>query len=172
MRMLCAILASALALVPAASAQESKDANIKGLYLITDYPAVTMRPGTTSTVALRLQNYGLPPERLSLKVDGVPANWSAALLGGGQPVAAAMPATNASVSLQLRVEVPQDAQPGAQTLTVAAEGQDASDFSLFRPRPSVFPPDGRARREWNDRLRAPTFTGAAYDFASFMRPRM
>ena len=75
---------------------------------------------------LRLHNYGLVPERLSLTVEGVPAGWSAALLGGGQPVAAAMPATNSSVSLQLRVEIPQTADAATQTLTVAAEGQGAS----------------------------------------------
>ena len=38
----------------------------QGLYLLTDYPAVSVRPGTTSTVSLRLQNYGLPPERFAL----------------------------------------------------------------------------------------------------------
>ena len=71
-----------------------------------------MRPGTTSTVSLRLQNYALPPERLALAVSGVPSGWTATLLGGGQPVAAAMPATNQSVSLQLRLDVPADAADG------------------------------------------------------------
>ena len=122
---LCAILFSALALVPTSlSAQEAKD--IKGLYLITDYPAVTVRPGSTSTVPLKLHNYGLAPERLAVKVEGVPANWSATILGGGQPVAAAMPAPNANVSLQLRLEVPQDGETGSHTLTVSAEGQNSS----------------------------------------------
>jgi uncharacterized membrane protein len=122
---LCAILFSALALVPTSpSAQEAKE--IKGLYLITDYPAVTVRPGSTSTVPLKLHNYGLAPERLAVKVEGVPANWSATILGGGQPVAAAMPAPNASVSLQLRLEVPQNGETGAHTLTVLAEGQNSS----------------------------------------------
>ena len=30
-------------------------------------------------------------------------------MGGGQPIAAAMPATNASVSLELRLDVPKNA---------------------------------------------------------------
>jgi uncharacterized membrane protein len=83
---------------------------------------VSVRPGTTSTVALRRQNYGLPPERYALSVDGTPAGWSAILLGGGQPIAAAMPATDQSVSLQLRLDVPANADIAAQTLTVKAEG--------------------------------------------------
>ena len=88
-----------------------------------------MRPGTTSTVNLRLQNYATAPELFELKVDGAPAGWTASLLGGGQPIAAAMPATNNSVALQLRLEVPANAS-GRQTLMVTASGKDGTTASL------------------------------------------
>src|ERR1700733_9771645 len=107
----------------AANAAETAGKDIKGLYLLTDYPAVSVRPGTTSTVSLRLQNYGLPPERFTLSVDGTPPGWTAVLLGGGQPVAAAMPATDQNVSLQLRIDVPANANLADQTLTVKAAGE-------------------------------------------------
>ena len=58
-------------------------------------------------------------------MSGVPADWSATLLGGGQPVAAAMPATDANVALQLRLDIPAGAGTGSPTLTVNAEGKDA-----------------------------------------------
>src|ERR1700687_3397416 len=83
---------------PAAFADAPKD--VKGLYLLSDYPAVSVRPGKTATVTLKLQNYGPAPQRYKLSCDGVPAGWTATLLGGGQPVGAAMPATDASVGLQ------------------------------------------------------------------------
>src|SRR5215472_12987012 len=105
----------------AAAAADKPD--VKGLYLLTDYPTVSVRPGTTSTISMRLQNYGLPPKNFALSVDGVPAGWTATLLGGGQPVGAAMPATDQSVSLQLRLDVPADTDTSAKTLTVKAEGQ-------------------------------------------------
>jgi uncharacterized membrane protein len=105
----------------AATAEEAKN-DVKGLFLLTDYPAVTLRPGTNSSINLKLQNYGLPPERLALSVAGVPAGWTATLVGGGQPVSAALPATNASVSLELRVDVPKDAPVGTTNLTVNAQG--------------------------------------------------
>jgi uncharacterized membrane protein len=108
--------------VPVAHAAEPPR-DIKGLYLMTDYPAVTVRPGTTSNIPLRLQNYGLQPQRYKLSVTGVPDGWTATLLGGGQPVAAAMPAPDANVTLQLRLDVPANAGLGGQTLTVKAEGQ-------------------------------------------------
>jgi uncharacterized membrane protein len=104
--------------------------DIKGLYLMTDYPAVTVRPGTTSNIPLRLQNYGLGPEQYQLAVTGVPSGWTATILGGGQPVAAAMPAPDSSVSLQLRLDVPANAGLSAQTLTVKAEGQGDNHATL------------------------------------------
>jgi uncharacterized membrane protein len=120
------LLAFALALLaftaPAFAADSAARPDVKGLYLLTDYPAVSVEPGTTSTVSLKLRNYGLAPERLSLSVAGVPRGWTATLLGGGQPVAAAMPATDDSVSLDLRLDVPKDATIGSHTLTINAEG--------------------------------------------------
>src|ERR1700740_2029270 len=105
--------------LPALAADPQPD--IKGLYLLTDYPAVSIQPGTTSTVNLKLRNYGLAPERLVLSVNGVPQGWTATLLGGAQPAAAAMPATDDSVALDLRLDVPKGAQIGTHTLTVSAQ---------------------------------------------------
>src|SRR5260370_8219802 len=92
----------------AAHAEEAKN-DVKGLFLLTDYPAVTLRPGTTSSVNLKLQNYGLPPERLALSVAGVPSGWTAPLIGGGPPVATALPATNTSLPPPPPPAVPKDA---------------------------------------------------------------
>jgi len=105
----------------AATAEEAKN-DVKGLFLLADYPAVTLRPGTNSSINLKLQNYGLPPEPLKLSVGGVPTGWTATLVGGGQPVSAALPATNSSVSLELRLDVPKDAPIGTTNLTVNAQG--------------------------------------------------
>src|SRR5262245_22275571 len=102
---------------PSPRAQDAAPPGVKGLFLLTDYPAVTVRPGGAATINLRLQNYALAPEKLTLAVAGVPTGWTATLLGGGQPVAAVMPATNQSVTLQLRLDVPATAAMGTQTLT-------------------------------------------------------
>ena len=116
-----AVLCALAAFCAAATAQDAKN-DVKGLFLLTDYPAVTVRPGTSSTINLKLQNYGLAPERLALSIAGVPSGWTATLIGGGQPVAAALPATNASVPLELRLEVPKEAPVGTTNLTVNAQG--------------------------------------------------
>jgi uncharacterized membrane protein len=120
-------IAACAALFTLAAPAFAADANhdIKGLYLLADYPAVTVQPGTTSTLNLKLRDYDVAPERLSLSVAGVPQGWTATLLGGGQPIAAAMPATDDSVALDLRLDVPKDAKIGTHTLTVSADGANA-----------------------------------------------
>jgi uncharacterized repeat protein (TIGR01451 family) len=116
-----AIVSAFMCLASTAFAADRPD--VKGLYLLADYPAVSVQPGTTANIPIKLQNYGVAPERFQLSVSGVPAGWTATLLGGGQPIAAAMPATDAGVSLELRLDIPANAGAGTQTLTVNAEGQ-------------------------------------------------
>ena len=61
---------SALFVVFASSVQAAEaSADVKGVYLLTDYPALTVRPGSTSTVSLRLQNYATVPERFATLGD-------------------------------------------------------------------------------------------------------
>src|SRR6516165_1653274 len=123
---LAVVFAAYAALTPPIAKAEDAPKDVKGLFLMSDYPAVTLRPGETSSISLKLQNYELPPERLDLSVSGVPSGWTATLMGGGQPIAAAMPGTNSSVSLELRLDVPKDAAVGTQTLTVSAAGASAN----------------------------------------------
>ena len=89
---------------------------------MTDYPAVTVRPGTTSTVPLRLQNYDLAPERYRSRSPACrpagPRRCSAA-------ASRSPPRCRRRIQcrLQLRLDVPANAGMAAQTLTVKAEGQ-------------------------------------------------
>src|SRR5579864_2265344 len=113
-------------LLVAVGASAADVSGVKGVWLTTDYPAVTAGAGETSTVKLKLQNYNVPPERVALKVDGAPKDWRVAVLGGGNPVGAAMPATNESVALLLRIDVPQDATAGAHRLVISATGHNVN----------------------------------------------
>jgi uncharacterized membrane protein len=118
------LLLAVASAVPAGAQQQEAPPPVKGLFLLTDYPAVTVRPGTASTISLRLRNYAMPPERFAISIAGVPSGWTATLLGGGQPVGAAMVSTNDSTSLQLRLDVPDNAPMGTtQNLTVTAKGE-------------------------------------------------
>jgi uncharacterized repeat protein (TIGR01451 family) len=120
MRSLIAFLALVVSLAGSAAALAQDPP--RGLFLMTDYPAQAVRAGETATIRMKLANAGLPPEPVALSVNGVPAGWKVDLLGGGQTVASAMPGVNQDVALQLRVEVPKEAQPGSQKITVSAKG--------------------------------------------------
>jgi uncharacterized repeat protein (TIGR01451 family) len=111
------------AATPAASAAAPA---LHGLWLLTDYPSQTVRPGEVTTIRFKLQNAGLAPETLAVSVDGTPAGWKIDMMGNGQPIASAMAPTNDSVALQLRVEVPKDAKPGSQDIVVHAKGPTQS----------------------------------------------
>jgi uncharacterized membrane protein len=98
----------------------------KGLWLTTDFPSATARAGEITTIRLKLQNSGLPPEVAALSVSGVPEGWRVDVLGGGQPVTAAMPPSNDSVTLNLRVEAPAKAKTGSYPIVVHAKTASAS----------------------------------------------
>ena len=118
---LTVLVFSALCMAVPAVSEEAKS-DVKGLFLLTDYPAISVRPGTTATIGLRLQNYGLPPERLQIDVSGVPEGWTSTVVGGGQPIDAVLPATNSSVPFELRLDIPKDAKLTTAKLTVTAKG--------------------------------------------------
>jgi len=123
MRLAFWMLASfGLLLASPAWAADAGDA--KGLWLLTDYPAITARAGESTTVKLQLQNAGLAPEAVTLSVTDVPPGWKAVLLGDGSPVGAAMAAINQSVSLQLRLDIPDGTPAGDHKLTIHAQGAD------------------------------------------------
>ena len=110
----------------AAPAWAADTPNMKGLWLITDYPARSVRAGETTTIKLKLQNANLPPEQVALSATGIPDGWKGEFLGGGQPIAAAMAAPNESVSLDFRLDIPPDAKSTTQAIVLRAKGSTLS----------------------------------------------
>jgi len=129
MRCLTALLAFLLASL-AIGTSFAQGETPKGLFLTTDYPSQTVRAGEVTTIRLKLTNAGLPPEPVALALKDVPAGWKIDILGGGQPVAAAMPGVNQDVALQLRVDVPKDAKPGSNKILISAKGPIAQAVEL------------------------------------------
>ncbi|HWG03634.1 MAG TPA: NEW3 domain-containing protein [Beijerinckiaceae bacterium] len=99
--------------------------DIKGLWLTTDYPAVQVRAGETTTLPLTIYNYGLAPQRTALTIPDKPADWKIEIDGSGKPVTAAFVDYNGRQSLDLKLTIPASAKPGAYNLTLNADGTDA-----------------------------------------------
>lgn len=116
------LLVLAIAASPAGSA-ETPAADIKGLWITADFPAITVRAGEETRLNLSLVNYGLAPQRANLAIDNAPAGWSVELRGGGRPVAAAFVDHNGKASLDLKIKVPADAKPGQYSLLIKASAE-------------------------------------------------
>jgi len=114
---------------PREAAKPAGASELTGIYLSTQYPALTVRAGETATIDLTLHNYRLPPQQLSLSVPQAASGWKATILGGGQPVSAAMVGPDGNEKLQLRLEPPTGAGPGDYHFLVAARG-DSGELRL------------------------------------------
>jgi len=123
MRRVTILVLSFLCLLTAAPALTAEmPANLRGLWLLTEYPAISVRAGETATIKLKLQNANLAPEQVTLTATGVPEGWKAVFHGGGQPIGAAMAGPNEAVNIELRLDVPADARSGTQTVMLRATG--------------------------------------------------
>src|SRR5262245_59623614 len=100
--LLAAVLSAALS-VSAAAATNSPPPDLKGLWLMTDYPRVTLRAGEESRLSISIINYNLAPQRADLSLVGVPEGWTAELRGGGRSVSGAFVEHNVKTNLDLKL---------------------------------------------------------------------
>jgi uncharacterized membrane protein len=98
------------ALVPATFAAQ-------GLSLTTQFPAVTVTPGTQVSIDIAVD--ANEDARVALSLSGVPASWTAELHGGGYVVGAVHVDGNDPTDVRLDVDVPTDAS-GTTRITVRA----------------------------------------------------
>jgi uncharacterized membrane protein len=109
----------------AGTANRVAEGAVSGIFLTTQYPALTVRAGEPATIDLAIHNYRQPPQAFALSVPQSPSDWKAILLGGGQPVAAIMVEPDSEARLQLRLEPPAGAGAGEYHFIVAARGQNS-----------------------------------------------
>jgi len=102
-----AIVVAALPLSPTL-AQSAPPSDVKGLWITTDFPTISLRAGEEAKLNIQLINYNLPPQRADISVEGAPAGWTAELKGGGRPVAATFIEHNNKSTLELLVRAPAD----------------------------------------------------------------
>ncbi len=96
-------------------------APLQGLWLSTDYPALTERLGDDINIDLSLQNKGLPPSRVALSTTGLPNGWTVEIDGGGNPVTATMVGPDQNRSLTMKLTPPKDAKTGTYNFEVVGK---------------------------------------------------
>jgi uncharacterized membrane protein len=94
--------------------------------LTTPYPAIEVAPGAkvSLTVSVETQDAG----RVDLSLDGVPADWTVTLRGGGFLVNGVYSNGDEATEVTLDVSVPETATDGVQRITIQAlsDGSTAS----------------------------------------------
>lgn len=104
-------LGAALAAAPVSLAQSP-------VTLTTPYPAIEVAPG--AKVGLTVQVETPDPGRVDLSLDGVPADWTATLRGGGFLVNSVYSDGTEATEVTVDVSVPEGAGDGVQRITLQA----------------------------------------------------
>ena len=85
-----------------------------GLEVTTPYPAVAVAPGSKVSFDLTVSSTRVAD--ITLELGGVPAGWTASLIGGGFVVDGLAVAPDKPGTVRLDVSVPADAAANTQTL--------------------------------------------------------
>lgn len=115
---------------PSTAPQAESVDPLKGVWFTTNFPELTVKPGETGSISLQLKNEGLPPQRFSLELKGVPEGWEAILKGSGREVSSAMVIPNASQSITLEVTPSADAPPDSTETVEVIATSGGQSYSL------------------------------------------
>src|SRR5438874_7975612 len=121
-----AIAAPVALFIASAAVAETANPDIKGLWLTTPYPVVTLKGGEDTKLPITIVNYNVPPLRADLSLKSVPPGWTVELRGSNRKVGAAFIDVNDKVSFDLDVKVPADAKPGKYEIALAATGNGSN----------------------------------------------
>jgi uncharacterized repeat protein (TIGR01451 family) len=124
------VLAGSMALLAGSAVADQPAAKPTGLWLTTDYPAVTEHMGDTATLSLTLANSNLPPVRVGFSLEGLPEAWKWQIDGAGKQVSAAMVGPDDKRLLDLKLTPPEGVKPGDYVFTVIGKADDGETLKL------------------------------------------
>lgn len=131
-----------------------------GLEITTPYPAVAVAPG--SKVSFDLTVTSVRTADVALSLAGVPAGWTASILGGGNVVEGVAVSPDDDGTVRLDVEVPADATATTGSIRVTGSGGGASDTLTVAVRV-----DAEAAGDISLTTSTPALTGASDASFSF-----
>lgn len=123
-------LAGALLVYAGSASAQDAQSKPQGLWLSTDYPAITESIGEDATLSLTLRNANEPPQRVAFSLKDLPAGWKWELDGSGRPVTEAMVLPDESQSLRLKITPPKDVKAGAYNFTVIGDTGSGQPLNL------------------------------------------
>ncbi len=95
------------------------------LEISTRYPAQVIEPGQNISISLDIRNGGDSPQIVYLDMKELPADWKATFRGGGRIIKAVYVKPDREVSVDLRLEQPENVEPGTYRFVVEAKSDVA-----------------------------------------------
>ncbi|MFL7869017.1 MAG: NEW3 domain-containing protein [Anaerolineales bacterium] len=92
------------------------------LTVSTDYPSEVVQLGESVNFSLNLQASDLA-QTVDMSMEQMPEGWSATFRGGSHIIQSVFVAANASGSVDLRLDPPENAKPGTYTFMVLAQSE-------------------------------------------------
>ena len=97
----------------------------------TDYPGVTMKPGSTSTFKLYITNTGAEEATVSLSAEDLPEGWEGIFKGSSNEVSmvhvGAFQTKEDCPALSYALTIPEDTKEDTYTITLNAQGGDVNE---------------------------------------------
>ena len=97
----------------------------------TDYPGVTMKPGSTATFSLYITNTGDKETTVALSVEDLPEGWLGSFKGSSNEVSmvhvGALQTKEDSPSLSYSLTIPEDTKEDTYLITLNAKGGDVDE---------------------------------------------
>jgi uncharacterized membrane protein len=94
----------------------------EGLTLFTPFPVREVAIGEDVTLRLTLRTLSVA-QTVYLEVDDLPSDWTATFRGGGDIIRAAYVEPESDVTIDLRLGLPAQIEPGPYRLSIVAEGE-------------------------------------------------
>lgn len=95
------------------------------LVLSTRYPAQVIEPGQNVSISLNLENKGDKPLIVHFEMKEIPEGWKATFRGGGRIIKAVYVEPNREASVDVRLEQPDNVEPGTYNFVVVAKSDTA-----------------------------------------------
>ncbi len=103
----------------------AQEGNSPLLEVSTRYPAQIIEPDQNVSISLDIRNGGNAPQIVYLSMKELPDGWKATFRGGGRIIKAVYIKPDREVSVDLRLEQPENVQPGTYRFVVEAKSDVA-----------------------------------------------
>jgi uncharacterized repeat protein (TIGR01451 family) len=123
------LLVPAMAAAQQGPAGPGPESRLTGLWMTTDFPAITEAIGEGISLDVHVENRSLPPQAITLDVKGLPSGWSWEFSGNGNRIGATMVRPDHTVDIKLEIAPPKDAKPGTYAFQIAGRA-DSQTFEL------------------------------------------